>query len=129
MYVGDSVANNVEINKIENKTESRIRRRKAYSSIYDKKAKWPKRNVKDVTEKALKQAPENDKYEHVILSSPTVDITNLDTTSIRPLDDNEALKQDIEISCKNMMNTAQNVLTANPEVKQVIILEHPPRFD
>ena len=48
LYVGDSVANNVEINKIENKTESRIRRRKAYSSIYDKRAKWPKQNVKDV---------------------------------------------------------------------------------
>ena len=85
MYVGDSVAHNVDLNYIEKKIKSRIIKRNAYSSVKDDRARWPKSNVRDVTTKALKDAPIDDKYEHVVLSAPTVDITNLDTSRIRPL--------------------------------------------
>ena len=38
-------------------------------------------------------------------------------------------KQDIIISCKNMMSTAQNAIISNPNIKSVTVAEHPPRFD
>ena len=71
----------------------------------------------------------DDKYEHVVLSAPTVDITNLDTSNVKPSENIEAFKQQIVISCKNMMTTGENALNAHPEIKKVIIMEHPPRFD
>ena len=129
LYVGDSIAQNVDKKHIEDKSASKIRARRAYSSVYDKRARWPNNNVKDVTEEALNEAHENDKYDHVILSAPSVDITNLDTTKTLPTDNIEIFKQDIIISCKNMMSTAQNAIIANPNIKTVTVVEHPPRFD
>ena len=129
LYVGDSIAHNVEIKHIENRTGSRITSKKAYSSIHCKKARWPNANVKDITEKALSEAHKDDKYEHVVLSAPTVDVTNLDTSKIQPSDNVEVFKQEVFISCKNMMTVAQNALVTHPNIKNVVILEHPPRFD
>ena len=73
----------------------------------DTKARFPGSNVEDVTAKALDEAPLGDKYEHIILSAPTVDITNLDTSQIKPEDNIDILKQEIVKSCKNMMRTAK----------------------
>ena len=41
----------------------------------------------------------------------------------------EAFKHEIEISCKNMMSLAQNVLNMKPNIKKVVVLEHPKRYD
>ena len=129
LYVGDSVAHNAWIKHVEDKTHSRITTRKAYSSVEDKRARWPKKNVKVVTEKALKEVDVDDQYEYVVLSAPTVDITNIDTSKLKPLDGTESFKQEIDASCRNMMNLAQNVISEKPCIKKVIILDHPNRYD
>ena len=43
LYVGDSVAHNVNFPQIENKTSTRIRTRKAYSACFDTVAKYPQK--------------------------------------------------------------------------------------
>ena len=80
LYVGDSIAHNVNMKHIESKTSSRMTKKKAYSSIYDDRARWPAQNIYDVTKNALEIVPAEDKYEYVVLSAPTVDITNMNTS-------------------------------------------------
>ena len=60
LYIGDSVAHNANFNIVEAETNVRVRTVKAYSSVYDKKAKWPKKNVTDVTPSALMKSWEED---------------------------------------------------------------------
>jgi hypothetical protein len=124
-----SVAHNIDARNIEKATRTRIRTAKAYSSVEDKKAKWPYKNVKDVTEKHLDEAPKEDTFKHLILAAPTVDITNLDTSRTKHKDNIEIFKQEVIISCQNMLTTAQNALIQHPQLKNVIVMEHPPRFD
>ena len=54
LYVGDSVAHYANFAFIEKDTNSRIKTVKAYSSVEDTKARWPKKNLTDVTQNALK---------------------------------------------------------------------------
>ena len=72
---------------------------------------------------------EEDEYTHLILGAPTVDITNLDTTNLTHNENTEIYKQKVYISCQNTMTVATNALANHPKLKEVIILEHIPRFD
>ena len=87
------------------------------------------KNMKNVTENTLNAAPVDDKYEYVVLSAPTVDITNMNTSRTKPSENLEAFKHEIVESCKNTYATAEKALASHPELKKVIILEHPPRYD
>ena len=82
LYVGDSIAQNADIALIEKETQTRIRSKKAYSSIKDNGARWPNKNIKDVTQEALTDTFEEDKFTHLIIAAPTVDITNMDTSKL-----------------------------------------------
>lgn len=129
LYIGDSVAQNMDAKIVEKAKNIRMRTEKAYSSVADKKAKWPYKNVKNVTEKLLDEAPKADEFQHLILAAPTVDITNLDTARTKPTDNVEYFKQKVVISCQSMFTTAQNALLKHPKLKNVTLMEHPPRFD
>ena len=96
LYVGDSIAQNVWKRHIEDKTKTRITTKKAYSSVHDKRAKWPQNNMKDVTEKALEEVNDDDQYQYVVLSAPTVDISNIDTSKVKPSDSIEGFKLEVE---------------------------------
>jgi hypothetical protein len=85
--------------------------------------------VKNVTEKALEKAHKEDPVQHLVLAAPTVDITNLDTSKVRPNDDIEQFKEEVIVSCQNMILTAQNALSKHPSLQNVTVMEHPPRFD
>ena len=56
------------------------------------------------------------------MSAPTVDLTNLDLFQFTTIEDTVAQ------SSKNMVKIAEEALAENA-VKQVIMMEHPPRFD
>ena len=72
----------------------------------------------DVTGEELGRA----NYDHLVLSAPTVDITNLDTSKVKPSDDTEPLKKKVAASCQNMMKIAENALAKNPSLKNVTIM-------
>ena len=129
LYIGDSIAHNAEFGNLEFATNSRIRTMKAYSSAYDVKAKFPKKNVTDITRSALCDTQENDAYSELVLSAPTVDITNLDTSKLTPAHNTEVYKQSVVMSCRNIFTAAENALRSSSKLSKVMILEHPPRFD
>ena len=129
LYVGDSVAHNAYFANIEIETNSRIKTTKAYSSVRDGSARWPHKNITEVSQVALTNTHEEDDFSHLILGAPTVDISNLDTTKINPGQNIEAHKQVVMISCQNIFSAAQNALTKHPQLKKVVIVEHAPRFD
>ena len=81
--------------------------------------------MKDVVRKELENAP----YRHLVLGAPTVDISNLDTSKVKPSDNIDGFKQKAEDSCKNMMNIAEESLSNNPNLEKVTIMNHTPRFD
>ena len=126
--MADSVGHTASINGLENLSNTRIKSVRAYSSIHDKRARWPEHNFTDVTNNALKN-PGLEDYDALVLSAPTVDITNLDTSKLKPTDNTEFYQQEVILSSKNMFNLAQRCLKQNTSLKKVVVMEHPPRFD
>ena len=128
LYAVDSVGHSASARKLENFTNSRIKTVRAHSSVYNKKVTWPEKNFDNVVTNALKN-PGLEQYEVVVLSAPTVDITSLDTSQLKPSDNTEYLQQETVISSTNMFKLAIKSLKQNPKLDKVIIMEHPPRFD
>ena len=129
LYIGDSIANNVEFNSLEKATNTRIRTVKAYSSAYTDAARFPLKNVNDIAQDTLNDTHNDDEFTELVLSAPTVDITNLNTANLRPDDNIEVFKQNVVVSCQNIFSVAEQALRNHPNLKKVLILEHPPRFD
>ena len=124
LFAGDSVANSANLRKLEKSHKLRIRSVRAYSSVYDKLAKFPSKNFKAVVADNLEN-PGRENYDILVMSSPTVDITNVDTAKYSM----DRMEEMAEQSSKNMINIAEQSLAKNESLKQVIIMEHPPRFD
>ena len=125
LLVGDSIAHNSQVRKIEVVTDTTIKTAKAYSSVFDQSARFKHQNINDVTKKELRDAP----FDHVVLAAPTVDISNLNTENVKATDNVDGFKEKVRISCKNMMKTVQDALTNVPELKVVTIMNHSPRYD
>jgi hypothetical protein len=102
---------------------------KAYSSKRDSNARWPNKNITDVTPAALINTHEEDDFSHLLLAAPTVDISNLDKTKLTSNDNIEVYKQKVVVSCQNLLTVAQNALSKHPQLKKVVIMEHAPRYD
>ena len=74
LYAADSVGNTASVGTLEYFTDSRVRTIKAYSSVHDSSARWPKQNFTDVVKFALENQG-RDKFDVADMSAPTVDIT------------------------------------------------------
>ena len=129
LYIGDSIAHNTNFKHLENETDSRIRTRKAYSAVEDLKARFPHKNVAEITKVALTKTHKDDDFSHLVLAAPSVDITNLDTTKLSTNENIEVYKQKVYISCQNILTAAENAINCHPQLQKVVITEHAPRFD
>ena len=98
---------------------------KAYNSVHDRAAIWPKQNFSDI----VRQELGNKEYDSLVMSSPTVDITNLDSSKLKHSDDTAGYQHYVLTSCQNMFTTAQRALEEHPNLKKVVIMEHAPRYD
>ena len=127
--MGDSISHNANFSKIEEETKSRLKTVKAYSSTKDNRARWPQKNLTDVTKAALKNTHENDEFDHLVIGAPSVDITNINTSKLSVDDSIEVFKQDVVTSCHNIFAVAQNAVQNHPNLKKVVIMQHAPRFD
>ena len=125
LVVGDSIAHNTHFNIAERVTHTTIKTSKAYSSALDNAARFRNLNVTAVAKDELEKA----EFDHLVLAAPTVDITNLDTSNVKPEDSTEVFKQKVEISCKNMVKVAENALSNHSSLMKVTIMNHDPRFD
>jgi hypothetical protein len=129
LLIGDSIAHNANFNAVEMETNVRVKTVKAYSSTHNPKARWPKKNVADVTPSALSKTYKDDQFTHLVVAAPTVDISNLDTSKLSPTDNMEYFKQEVAISCRNIFAVAHDALKNKPDLEKVIIMEHAQRFD
>ena len=129
LYVGDSIAQNVNFAYLERETSSRIKTSKAYSAIKDSQSRFPNKNVTDVAKEALANTHEADAFTHVVLGAPSVDITNMDTSKLIDSDSIEVYKQNVFLSCQNIFTVAENIIRKHPKLEKVIITDHAQRFD
>ena len=128
LYVADSVGHTVSARNIEKKNNCRVVTAKAYSATYNTAARWPEKNFKDVVKRKLENQG-CDIYDTLVLSAPTVDITNLDTSQLSTNQSTQYFQDKIKESSKNMFSLAEKSLLENPNLKKVVLMEHPPRFD
>ena len=129
LYVGDSIAHNANFANIEQETKSRMKTVKAYSSTRDNRARWPHKNVNDVTKAALKNTHENDEFDHLVIGAPSVDITNINTSKLSVSDNIAVFEKNVVTSCHNTFAVAQNAIQNHHNIKKVVIMQHAPRFD
>ena len=127
LYVADSVGSSLSLREIEKHQNLRIKSERAYTSVFSKKARWPKQNYTDVVKSRL-QNPGREQFEVLVISAPTADITNLDANS-QTTENKNKLQHEARLSSQNIFNLAERSLYDNPSLRKVVIMEHPPRFD
>ena len=127
LFVGDSVGHTGGLRSIERSRKCRIKSARAYSSKPDNNARWPEYNFEDIVKNNLKK-PGREEFDVLVMSAPTVDITNLNTTKVATNNTEDLELKAIE-SSRNMFNIAETSLKENKNLKKVIIMDHPPRFD
>ena len=91
-------------------------------------ARWPKKNFKDIVNHSLKH-PGTENIDVLVMSAPTVDITNLNTSNLQTSENSMFFQQQACLSSQNMFKLAEKSLQNNPSLSKVVIMEHPPRFD
>ena len=126
--MADSVGHTASMRDVEKSCNVRIVSTKAYSSVPDASAKWPEQNYKDVVKEKLKN-PGRENFDTLVMSAPTADITNLDVSRLKPNVNTDFYKQRVIQSSRNMFKLAKASLEENANLRKVIIMEHPPRFD
>ena len=125
LYVSDSVGRTVVFPIVEMEMDCTIKTANAYSSIEDKNAFWPKRNFTDVVKAKLAKVP----TDCLVMSAPTVDISNIDTSGLKQSDSTDKYQKMVNESCRNMFNTAHDAIENHPNIEKVVIMEHAPRHD
>lgn len=124
LFVGDSIAHNVDFDFIEKKIDYKLIVEKAYSAAHDKSAKYPDLNFTDVVRNKLNETSSK----ILILHGGSVDITNMDAQT-DPLNKIEYLKQTAAMSSQNIFKTAEDSLKSNPNLEKVVIMERIDRYD
>ena len=118
LYVADSVGHSTSAKQLENSSHCRIRTARAYSSVHDINARWPECNFTDMVAYALEN-PGRDNFDALVLSSPTVDISNLDTSKLNAFDNTEFFQQKAITSSKNIFSLAQKTLQQNQSLSKL----------
>ena len=124
LYVADSVGHSASLSNLEIFQDCRIKSARAYSSVYDEKAKWPQHNFTGVVNHCLDN-PGRESVDILVMSAPTVDITNLNSTKQQTTENTKFLQGCVKKSSQNMFRLAENSLRNNPGLSKVIIMEPP----
>ena len=122
LYAGDSIGQGLNFKYLETSLACKIESVRAYSSVMDQNARWPSKNFTDVVTQYLRG---KEPFNVVVMSAPTVDITNLNT---KRLTQRQCEERAIE-SSKNMISLAEKTLANNRSLEKVILMNHPARFD
>ena len=116
----DSATRALVYPNLENASDSLLRQVNAYTPNYDEQARHPNKNVMAVVQMELAKA----EYHTVILGAPTVSITNQDVRE-GIMDENMS---ETLASSQAMVEVAEYIVKSG-RAKQVILLQHVPRFD
>ena len=131
LFVGDSISRNVDIERLQDVTQSKIVTARAYSSIYDtvenvakKSARFPGSNFTDVVPAELRKGD----YQTLVLQAGSVDITNLNTKD-NPTNHAEYFRQETVMSARNFFQAGLNALSSSPSLEKVVLMKQIPRYD
>ena len=122
LIVGDSITHNSNFRLLEKATNTVVHTDKAYAADYD--SRRPNKNVKYFARNAARR----NKFKVVLIQSPSVDITNMDTTNNSP-EAIDGYKKVVKISTEKMFETASVIIEENDSIEKVIILDRTARFD
>ena len=103
LFAGDSVGHTADLKYLERSIRCQLESVRAYSSVMDQDARWPRKNFTDVVTQYLR-GPKP--FNIVVMSAPTVDISNL---NIERLTQRQCEVKAIE-SSKNMISLAEKIL-------------------
>ena len=120
LLVCDSVTRALVYPMLEDSTGSLLKQVNAYTPYYDEQARHPDKSVMAVVQMELAKT----EYHTVILGAPTVSITNQHVAD-GIMDENMA---ETITSSQAMVETAEYIIKSG-RAKQVLVLEHIPRFD
>ena len=123
LFVTDSIGNVADIRHLEEATNTLIYKEKAYGAGYKETAFKPNENFIQ----SSMYLPTKRDYTYAVLQGSSVDVTNLDTFSTNA--NIEFLKQEVFVASQNMISAARNIVLRNPNIRKVLILDRPPRFD
>ena len=124
LFVGDSILHNAKFRVLEKATKKTIHTVKAYAADYDTKTRRPNKNFKYVARNTARKRD----FDYVVLQSPSVHITNLDTSD----GSEEGIKKMKEVakeSTETMVKVAEDMIKSNKSIKKVILLDCIPRLD
>ena len=127
LYTYDEVGHAANVKELEKLTNCRIDTAAAINSIYDRREKLPHKNFTDVVTKVLEK-PVNDKYDVVITSAPTADISKLDTRKVTKNSSRTWFENEAKKSSRNFIKLAENMLKKHGSLKNFVVLEHTERF-
>ena len=126
LFIGDSVSQNVRFPTLEDSHKLRIRNSMASRSVPNSRS--TKQSFFTCASHLLEN-PGRDEFKAMILSAPTADITDMNTSKLTSKDDISAFQDLANKSSKNMITLAEDCLKKHKNLQKVVILEHPPRFD
>ena len=115
LYVTDTVGSSANMRLVEKFSKTRVRT--VHSSGSDKQ-------LEEIVKTNL-VSPGREPYDMLLIAAPTDDISNL---KIHEHSKND-IEQQVKDSCNNVLNIAKKSLIEHKELKKVVVLEHPPRFD
>ena len=124
LYVSDSVAANVDIPKLERESNSEITCLRAYGAAFKNDARYPRNNFTDTVTEAISK----EQFDVILLSAPSVDVTDLDTAK-NPDVVRLYAEQVAVVSAENMFQVATKALKHNSATSKVILMGHLPRYD
>ena len=132
LYIGDSIVQNIDVRYLEKRAKTYIKTARAYTTDGDNSEvnplrdppRIPDENFKDVVESEL----EKDDYKYLVLGSSSADITNLNTVT-NPESNLEFYEHEAIKSAQIMFTLAEAAIFTFKNLKKVVIMNSPPRFD
>ena len=124
LVVGDSITHNSNFRLLEEATNTVVHTAKAYAADFDVNSRFPNKNFKYVARNSAKKR----KFNMVLMQSPSVDLTNLNTAD-NSIEAVESYKKVIEKATSTMFQTANTMIEENQSIEKVIILDRTPRID
>ena len=124
LFVGDSILHKANFRVLEKATNKTIYTAKAYAADFDTKTRKPNQNFKYVARNTARKRA----FEYAVLQSPSVHITNLDTSDQSEEGINK-MKEVARESSETMIKVAEDLIRANKSIKKVILLDCIPRLD
>ena len=132
LFIGDSIATHADLNVLTDATRSKIVTAKAYSAVFDEVGNiakdapyYPQKNFMQV----IPDEASKELFEHIVVQTGTVDISNLKTNVENPEQYLDYYKQEAVQSATNIFNAGIIALEHQPSIKSIIFMKQTPRYD